>query len=103
MWWPEVNAKIETVADSAILRLLGRGALALMIPAFIWFGSKLISIDQRLGNVETIVQLKAPDIYPRGEAAQAFSTVNARIDGLGIQIQSNTHRIGALEDRDARR
>jgi hypothetical protein len=98
-----MNAKIETVADSAILKMIGRGAQILAVPAFLWFGNTLLSIDHRLSNVETTLAIKAPDIYPRSEANQAFQTLNARINGQDTIILSNTHRIGALEERADRR
>ncbi len=96
------DSRIKAVANSYVIKAYGQiitlFAAPIVVAGLLWMGSTLISVDRRLGNIETTVNLKMPDIYPRGEAVQAFATVNARVDGVVSDVQSNSHRVGALED-----
>lgn len=94
---PGVDVKtLERVAESQWLKVIGRAGMALFVPGVIWVGGTLMSVDKRLAAVETTLKV-SPVSYTRDEAVEFAKAMGARFDGDERWIQTNQHRIEALE------
>lgn len=93
--------RVASIADNRLLKVAAMASGAILAPitvaALLWTAHTLVDVGDRLGRIETTVNLKLGDVYPRPEAVAQFSQVGARMDGLTATVDSNTHRIGALE------
>jgi len=70
--------------------------MALFVPGVLWVGATLMSVDNRLGKVETQLQV-SPAAYTRAEAVEFAKAISARFDGDERWIANNGHRLDALE------
>lgn len=96
------DSRIKAVANSYVVKAYGQimtlFAAPIVVAGLLWMGSTLISVDRRLSNIETTVNLRLSDVYPRGEATAQFSQIGSRIDGVVVDVEDLKHRTGALED-----
>lgn len=96
-----LNEDVTVVAESRFLSVaakVGAACMPLVVAAMVYVGHTLTDLTDRVGKMETTMNLIVPTVYPRGEALNALATVNARIDGVAEAVSGNSHRIGALED-----
>lgn len=93
------NPAVQSWADSKLFAIVARVATTLLVPLVLLLLNRSAAIDTRLEHLETTINLKVPDIYPRGEAIATFQAVAARLDGMDSRIDNNTKRIGTLEER----
>lgn len=98
------DTRVEKIAESAWLKIIGRAGLALFVPGILWACATLTSVDRRLAKVETQLQV-SPAAYTRDEAVEFAKAIGARFDGMGARfdgderwIASNAHRLDTLED-----
>lgn len=92
------NAKVQALADSPLISLMVKGLVPIVVVLLSIQLARSQDISVRLTALETTVHDKMDNAYPRPEAIQAFDTVNARIDGVVVVQQFNSHRLSALED-----
>lgn len=87
--------KLDRLADSSALKVIGRLGMLLFVPAVLWVGSTLTSVDRRLLSVEN--QLKNFPPVTREEFVSFKENVGERFTANERWLGDNGHRIQALE------
>lgn len=87
--------KLDQIADSSFVKSVGKISMVLIVPAILWVGGTLTSVDRRLLSVEN--QLKNFPPVTREEFVTLKENVSNRFTSNERWLGSNGHRIEVLE------
>lgn len=102
----ELVDQANGIADSGVMKLLGRIFMTISIPLIGWFG--VVIWNMNVTQIQMLSELKfltksieeaEEDRYKGSDALKDFRLRDQRSDALEERIERNKHRLDELEER----
>lgn len=84
------DTNVRAFADSTVMVLISRVAMALAVPAMVWMLSSITSMRSDIAAMKVQISNASDDRYHRAEAISDFALRDARIDRSNTDIAQLT-------------